>query len=65
MNKQQTHNTDYTDGQAKQTHNTNYTDEQKKQTQNKNHTDKQKKQTFVLLVHLCSLCYVFVDCSSV
>ena len=28
MNKQQTHNTDYTDEQAKQTHNTDYTDEQ-------------------------------------
>jgi hypothetical protein len=28
MNKQQTHNTDYTDEQANQTHNTDYTDEQ-------------------------------------
>jgi hypothetical protein len=28
MNKQQTHNTDYTEEQAKQTHNTDYTDEQ-------------------------------------
>ena len=28
MNKQQTHNTDYTHEQAKQTHNTDYTDEQ-------------------------------------
>ena len=28
MNKQQTHNTDYTDEQTKQTHNTDYTDEQ-------------------------------------
>jgi hypothetical protein len=28
MNKQQTHNTDYTHEQAKQTHNTHYTDEQ-------------------------------------
>ena len=28
MNKQQTHNTHYTDEQTKQTHNTDYTDEQ-------------------------------------
>ena len=28
MNKQQTHNTDYTHEQAKQTYNTDYTDEQ-------------------------------------
>jgi hypothetical protein len=28
MNKQHTHNTDYTDEKTKQTHNTDYTDEQ-------------------------------------
>ena len=28
MNKQQTHNTEYTHEKAKQTHNTDYTDEQ-------------------------------------
>ena len=32
MNKQQTHNTDYTHEQAKQTHNTDYTDEQAQNT---------------------------------
>jgi hypothetical protein len=32
MNKQQTHNTDYTDEQTKQTNNTDYTDEQAKNT---------------------------------
>jgi hypothetical protein len=32
MNKQQTHNTDYTNEQTKQTHNTDYTDEQETNT---------------------------------